>query len=63
VNLDELLDNGSASPIVPAAELPTFYRAMADRLRREAADPSKAPELREQILKAARQFDDLADGL
>jgi hypothetical protein len=57
---DELLDNGGASPVIPAAELPTFYRAFADQLRREAADPSKSPEMRDAILKSARQFDDLA---
>jgi hypothetical protein len=49
------------SPTVPAAELPAVYRAIVDRLRREAADPSKAPELRDQILKAPRRFDDLAE--
>jgi hypothetical protein len=57
---DELLDNGSASPTVPAAELSAFYRAIADRSRRDAMDPSKPGGMREQILKAARRFDELA---
>jgi hypothetical protein len=60
---DELLDEGSASPTIPAEGLPTFYRLTAARLRRDAADPRHAPEAREQILKSARNFDDLAESV
>jgi hypothetical protein len=58
---DEWLDDGSASPSVPVAELPAFYRAFAARLRRNAGRAGTAPEFREQILKSARSFDDLAE--
>jgi hypothetical protein len=56
----ELPDNGSGSATVPDADVPAFYRAITDRLRRDAVDPSKPDGMREQILKAARRFDELA---
>lgn len=58
---DEWLDNGSASPAIPAAELPAFYRAIADRLRSDAMDSSRPSGMRDQILKEARRFDKLSE--
>ena len=49
---DELLDNRSGDPGCGTPERPTLYRALVARLRHEAADPRKTPELRGQIQPA-----------
>jgi hypothetical protein len=46
-------------PLLPD---PTVYRQEADRLRREADMPENAP-LRDEILRIAQQFDELAESV
>jgi hypothetical protein len=61
--LNELPDQGSTDPIVPVAELPAFYRQIAERLRCDAFDPSMWGAMRDQIARVAWYFDNLRAGL